>query len=40
MSQEALDDFLDVGTGPIARYVEEGLLPLRSIWSKPKGTTE
>jgi AcrR family transcriptional regulator len=27
--------YLDGGTDPIARYVEEGLLPLRSIWSTP-----
>jgi hypothetical protein len=30
--------YLDGGTGPIARYVDEGLLPLRSIWSKPTGS--
>jgi hypothetical protein len=27
--------YLDGGVHPIARYVEEGLKPLRSIWSKP-----
>jgi AcrR family transcriptional regulator len=27
--------YLDGGTDPIAGYVEEGLLPLRAIWSKP-----
>ena len=27
--------YLDGGIHPIAKYVEEGLLPLRSIWSKP-----
>jgi AcrR family transcriptional regulator len=27
--------YLDGGTDPIAKYVEEGLLPLRAIWSKP-----
>jgi AcrR family transcriptional regulator len=27
--------YLDGGTHPIAQYVEEGLLPLRTIWSRP-----
>jgi hypothetical protein len=27
--------YLDGGIHPIAQYVEEGMLPLRSIWSKP-----
>jgi AcrR family transcriptional regulator len=27
--------YLDSGIHPIAQYVEEGMLPLRSIWSKP-----
>jgi hypothetical protein len=27
--------YVDGGTDPIAKYVEEGLLPLRAIWSKP-----
>ena len=27
--------YLDGGVHPIAQYVEEGLLPLRSIWSTP-----
>ena len=27
--------YLDGGIHPIAKYVEEGMLPLRSIWSKP-----
>ena len=27
--------YLDGDIHPIAKYVEEGLLPLRSIWSKP-----
>lgn len=27
--------YLDGGIHPIARYVEEGMRPLRSIWSKP-----
>ncbi len=27
--------YLDGGINPIAHYVEEGLRPLRSIWSKP-----
>jgi AcrR family transcriptional regulator len=27
--------YLDGGVHPIAKYVEEGLQPLRSIWSKP-----
>ena len=30
--------YLDGGIHPIATYVEEGLLPLRSIWSKPDGS--
>ena len=29
--------YLDGGVRPIAHYVEEGLLPLRRIWSKPNG---
>jgi AcrR family transcriptional regulator len=29
--------YLDGGVRPIAHYVEEGLLPLRRIWSKPAG---
>ena len=29
--------YLDGGVRPIATYVEEGLLPLRRIWSKPAG---
>jgi hypothetical protein len=28
---------LDGGIRPIAHYVEEGMQPLRSIWSKPAG---
>jgi hypothetical protein len=28
--------YLDGGTHPIATYVEEGLEPLRHIWSTPK----
>jgi AcrR family transcriptional regulator len=28
--------YLDGGINPIAKYVEEGLLPLRSIWSAPQ----
>jgi hypothetical protein len=27
--------YLDGGVHPIATYVEEGMLPLRSIWSRP-----
>jgi len=27
--------YLDGGVRPIARYVEEGLRPMRSIWSTP-----
>lgn len=27
--------YLDGGVQPIAKYVEEGMLPLRSIWSTP-----
>jgi AcrR family transcriptional regulator len=27
--------YLDGGTRPIGQYVEEGLLPLRTIWSRP-----
>ena len=27
--------YLDGGVHPIAKYVEEGMLPLRSIWSRP-----
>ena len=27
--------YVDGGIHPIAKYVEEGMLPLRSIWSKP-----
>ena len=27
--------YLDGGVHPIARYVEEGMRPLRSIWSRP-----
>jgi AcrR family transcriptional regulator len=30
--------YLDGGVHPIAHYVEEGLLPLRRIWSKPNGS--
>jgi hypothetical protein len=26
---------LDGGIHPVAKYVEEGMLPLRSIWSRP-----
>ena len=29
--------YLDGGIHPIAQYVEEGLQPLRSIWSGPNG---
>ena len=29
--------YLDGGVHPIAHYIEEGLLPLRRIWSKPAG---
>ncbi len=29
--------YLDGGVHPIARYVAEGLEPLRTIWSKPAG---
>jgi hypothetical protein len=29
--------YLDGGVHPIAHYVEEGLLPLRRIWSTPSG---
>jgi hypothetical protein len=29
--------YLDGGIHPIAQYVEEGLRPLRSIWSTPEG---
>lgn len=31
--------YLDGGIHPIATYVEEGLLPLRSIWPKPGAAT-
>ena len=27
--------YLDGGVHPIAKYVEEGMPPLRSIWSRP-----
>jgi hypothetical protein len=47
MSQETLEGILDVNDPvgsllqvvlPIAQYVEEGMLPLRGIWSRPDGS--
>jgi hypothetical protein len=31
--------YLDDGVHPIAKYVEEGMQPLRRIWSTPAGPT-
>ncbi len=30
--------YLDGGVHPVAQYVEEGMLPLRGIWSRPDGS--